>query len=81
LLLDYVYRIAYNDELKLLATGSADKSIKLHYFSEKKKKFHEVQHLKNIHERRHFLTFLFFKLREIFYSNNILQFFYILFVY
>jgi len=40
LLLESIYGIAYNDELKLLATGSADKSIKLHIFSEKKKEFH-----------------------------------------
>jgi len=59
LLLDCVYGIAYNDELKLLAAGSADKSIKLYIFSEKKKEFYEVQHLKNIHERRHFLHFYF----------------------
>jgi len=49
LLLDYVYGIAFNDELKLLATGSEDKSIKLHLFNEEKKEFREVQHLKNIH--------------------------------
>jgi len=34
-----VLGIAYNDELKLLATGSKDKSIKLHLFSEEKKQF------------------------------------------
>jgi len=37
LILDLVNGIAYNDELKLLATGSDDKSIKLHLFSEEKK--------------------------------------------
>jgi len=41
-LLDFVYGIACNDELKLLATGSNDKSIKLHLFIEKKKEFCEV---------------------------------------
>jgi len=34
-----VYGIAYNDELKLLATGSSGNSIKLHLFSEEKKEF------------------------------------------
>jgi len=36
-LLDFVIGIDYSDELKLLATGSYDKSIKLHLFSEEKK--------------------------------------------
>jgi len=34
--------IAFNDELKLLATGSDDKSIKLHLFNEEEKEFSEV---------------------------------------
>jgi len=42
LLLDDVNDIAYNDELKLLATGSRDTSIKLHRFNEEKKEFSEV---------------------------------------
>jgi len=42
LLLECVNKIAYNNELRLLATGSDDKSIKLHLFSEEKKEFNEV---------------------------------------
>jgi len=33
-----------------LATGSKDKSIKIHLFNEEKKEFKEVQHLKNVHK-------------------------------
>jgi len=72
LLLDKVNGIAYNNELKLLVTGSDDKSIKLHLFNEEKKEFSEVQHLKNIHSRTFFI--LFFTFRKIFCSNNFLLF-------
>jgi len=39
ILLEEVYGIDYNHELKLLVTGSRDNSIKLHIFSEEKKEF------------------------------------------
>jgi len=58
LLLDWVMGMAYNDELKLLATGSADKSIKLYLFSEEKKEFHKVQYLKDIHLSTFCILFL-----------------------
>jgi len=60
--------IAFTDELKLLATGSTDKSIKLHVFNEEKKEFREVQHLKNIHSSS--FCILFFTIRKIFHLNN-----------
>jgi len=65
LLLDYVYGIAFNDELKLLATGSKDKSIKLHLFNEEKKEFREVQHLNNIHSSS--FCILLFTIKKIFH--------------
>jgi len=59
LLLDCVNGIVYNNELALLATGSDDKSIKLYLFSEEKKEFNEVQHLKNIHSSTlHFIFYI-----------------------
>lgn len=51
---DFIYTIDYNDELKLLATGSANNSIKILLFNEEKKMFFEVQHLPNIHSGKFF---------------------------